>query len=487
MAHTSRRLSASGIVVDPQPRFDLSPNLYSQFMEPLGTTDGSVEACWDHLADDWRKDFVEVTKALSPSLIRWGGCFSSYYRWREAVGPRHARVPMYNILWRGIESNQVGTHEFVDLCRRTGSTPFYCVNFESDGRKHWARIPKWGVRSAGPDEAAAWVDYCNNPDNRERKRNGAARPFNLKLWQLGNETSYDPKGYDCETAARRTIAFAKAMRKVDPDLTFIGWGDSDWAPRMIEAAGEHLDYIAFHNGYRSTLKNPPFADNLYRRDPDATWEHLMTGAAWAAQKLGTMRQQTEGTGIPLALTESHYGSVPGLNRGRIFTTWAMGAAYARILNLYERNGDALKIAIICDYAGTRWMCNGVIVPEHYARTFMMPVTHVTSLFSHHTGRKALTVSRAPGSLDVTASRTGGTVFLHVVNTSRTRSVKARLHVEGKKITEGTVFSISVESDFEIFNRDSSDALEPVEKSLPGSREWTFPGASVTAIALKVGA
>jgi len=32
------------IVVDPTPRFDLSPYLYMQFMEPLGTTDSSVAA-----------------------------------------------------------------------------------------------------------------------------------------------------------------------------------------------------------------------------------------------------------------------------------------------------------------------------------------------------------------------------------------------------------------------------------------------------------
>ena len=89
------------ITIDPQPRFDLSPHLYSQFMEPLGAADGSVEASWDHLKDDWRPDLIELTRSLSPSLMRWGGCFSSYYRWKEAVGPRKSRVPMYNILWRG--------------------------------------------------------------------------------------------------------------------------------------------------------------------------------------------------------------------------------------------------------------------------------------------------------------------------------------------------------------------------------------------------
>jgi len=71
----------SSLAIDPSPRFELSPYLYMQFMEPLGTTDGSVAAAWDHLQNRWREGFIEVSKELAPTLVRWGGCFSSYYRW----------------------------------------------------------------------------------------------------------------------------------------------------------------------------------------------------------------------------------------------------------------------------------------------------------------------------------------------------------------------------------------------------------------------
>ena len=81
---------------------------------------------------------IETTRELAPPLMRWGGCFSSYYRWREGVGPREARVPMHNLLWGGMESNQVGTAEFVDICRQVGADPLLAVNFESDGRQRWA-------------------------------------------------------------------------------------------------------------------------------------------------------------------------------------------------------------------------------------------------------------------------------------------------------------------------------------------------------------
>src|SRR5688572_13856175 len=104
--------------VDPTPRFELSPYLFMQFMEPLGTTDGSVEASWDHARDRWREDVVDVTKDLTPPMMRWGGIFADFYRWREGVGPREKRVPMLNLMWGGVESNQVGTAEFVDFCRQ---------------------------------------------------------------------------------------------------------------------------------------------------------------------------------------------------------------------------------------------------------------------------------------------------------------------------------------------------------------------------------
>lgn len=89
--------------VKPEPLFELSPFLHMQFMEPLGTTDGSVEAAWDHLHDRWRPDVVRATRELAPTMLRWGGIFADFYRWREGVGPRGQRPPMLNLCWGGVE------------------------------------------------------------------------------------------------------------------------------------------------------------------------------------------------------------------------------------------------------------------------------------------------------------------------------------------------------------------------------------------------
>jgi alpha-L-arabinofuranosidase len=473
------------LIIDPRLTYDLSPFLYMQFMEPLGATDGSVEAAWDYLHDDWRADVIEAARALAPTMLRWGGCFSSYYRWQEGAGPREQRKPMINLLWGGMESNQVGTGEFNDFSRRVGAEPLICVNFESDGRQAWACPPRGGERRAGPEEAAAWVDYCNNPDHPLRREYGRPEPYSVRFWQIGNETSYDPIGYDLETAAERTRVFARAMRLADPAIRLIGWGDSGWANRMVETAGEELDFLAFHNMFRAGSDRPdsPLRGIEYRKDPARTWEHLMEAWREPEEKIRRVREQVAGTSIPLAITECHF-TLPGRNRCEVLSTWAAGVANARILNVHERHGDRVKIATLADFCGTRWQVNAVMIPVPHGRAYLMPVARVMSLYRRHTGTQAVTVLVAPPELDVTASRSGDGFFLHVVNTHRTAPVPARIELSGLRCAGGRVFEIAADPELEVMEG-CAEALEPRERLLPQDGQWTFPPASVSAVEVTI--
>jgi alpha-L-arabinofuranosidase len=480
------RQDRASILVDPKPLFDLSPHLYMQFMEPLGATDGSVEAAWDHLLDRWREDVVEITRDLGPSMMRWGGIFADFYRWREGVGPRGGRPSMLNLHWGGIESNQVGTHEFVDLCRRVGAEPLICVNFESDGREQYMKV-KGNVRTADAKEAAAWVAYCNDPENADRIANGNAAPLSVRYWQIGNETSYDKNGFTLETAARKTVEFARTMRAADPAIQLIAWGDSGWAARMAEIVGQHAQYIAFHHMFNpDSQRRPVLRDDLYRRDPDATWEQLMKAWQVTDAKIRTVRDSLGARNIPLALTECHF-AIPGRDRGGVLASWAAGVSYARILNNHQRHGDVLKIATAADFCGTQWQNNAMIIPmpKGNNKAYLQPVARVMQLYRHHIGSHAIKVGSSPDGLDVVASRRGDSVYLHVANTQRTRSVNSTIQIGGHVIRRGRVLEITADPAAELSYLNSADVMKTVEKPFRGDGVWEFPAASVSAVELEI--
>ncbi|MBN2774138.1 MAG: hypothetical protein JXR31_07810, partial [Prolixibacteraceae bacterium] len=218
--------SKGTITVDPTPQFEISPTLFMQFLEPLGNTDPAIEAAWDYGIDNWREDLVKCVADLSPGMIRWGGNYTRYYKWREGIGPADKRPWLYNYYWGGKETNRVGTHEFVDFCKRTGAEPLLGVNFMSDGFEYFKNTSHGENRFGTLEEAADWVSYCNDPDNKERIKNGATDPLGVKFWQVGNETSYGGKdGFSMEQAIFNTRKFAEEMRRRDPSIKLIGWGD----------------------------------------------------------------------------------------------------------------------------------------------------------------------------------------------------------------------------------------------------------------------
>src|SRR5258708_394605 len=100
------------------------------------------------------------------------------------------------------------------------------------------------------------------------------------------------------------------------------------------------------------------------------------------------------------------------------------------MNLHERHGDLLKIANIGDFCGTRWQTNVAMIPTPGGKSYVMPVGKVAALYRKHSGNELVKVSGGRRELDVTASKTGGKYFLHVVNTDRTKAARCRIEVEG---------------------------------------------------------
>ena len=475
-------------------KHEISPYLYMQFMEPLGVCDTSVDAAWNFQEDDWHKKVIDKTRELAPTMIRWGGCFASYYHWKEAVGPQKNRIPMHNICWGGMYYNQVGTHEFVDFCRRVEAQPLLVVNMETEGYHSW-QYDKFGNCRVGTDEEAAeWVAYCNNPENPLRRLHGIEAPYNVKYWQIGNETSYSncgTLGFTSDQCREVTARFAEKMRRADPNIRLIAWGDETmfwtdpsvtdrtWCRKMSTL--DDVDLIAFHHHFDSGLPECPFPGNQYRVDFENTWHHFMNAHKSMENKIAELRDQCGGK--HLAMTEGHF-SFKGKNRGNTLSTWAAGVAYARCHNVIHRNSDILEIATLADFCGNIWSSNALMIPTpiHSGECYLMPVGAIMRLFSHHQGKFAVDIS-CGGSVDVVASRTGGKYFLHAANTDMHQAQTLRLAVDGKSIKKATMYYIDADPAEEI-GLTNPHCFDPKTISLEGDMV-TLPAASVAAIEIEV--
>lgn len=211
----------------------ISPYLHGQFAEHLGEL--IYPGIW--VGEDspipnvngLRKDVIDALKPLHLPVIRWpGGCFADGYHWRNGIGPRDQRSMRINYYWgMAPEPNIFGTHEFTAFCRAIGSEPYITGN----------------AGSGSPQEIGDWVEYCNfagdSSLSRERRTNGAADPFGVKFWAVGNENwgcggSMDPDTYAALFARMRTFMFDYSGTSVHAIACGASGNDWNWTRRVMD-------------------------------------------------------------------------------------------------------------------------------------------------------------------------------------------------------------------------------------------------------------
>ena len=478
----------SNLKINIEKKHKISPYLYMQFMEPLSATDTSVDAGWDYSENRWYLSLIEKVNELSPTMVRFGGTFAAYYHWKEGIGDFKDRIPMINHCWGGLYSNAVGTDEIVDFCRKVNAEPLLVVNTESDGFDCWANPKNDTLRLGTAEEAAEWVDYCNNPENALRKANGQANPFNVKYWQIGNETSYKicgSTGFKLDENYDVTCRFAEKMRKADPNIKLIGWGDRsyddiNWCKKMREI--DSIDMLAFHHHFGGE-KYLPLSGNDYRLDIDKTWDILMTTYIDLDEHIKTLRADCGNK--RLAMTEGHY-ILQGRNRNEILSSWAVGVAYARCLNTIMRHSDILDIATMADFFGNVWQVNAILIPgalkwENF-KPYLQPVGSVMSLFKKHQGEYALELDYN-GNIDAVASATDNKIFIHIANTSMNGSEEICIDLGDKKAKKITMHYIAENPITEV-TMINPDVFAYKTKELD-DLNVKLPAAAVAAIEIEV--
>ena len=239
----------ASLTIDPEFRLaDVDPRIYGSFVEHLGRSVYTGIHEPDHPTADaagFRTDVADLVRELGVPVLRYpGGNFVSAYRWEDGVGPVDRRPTRLDLAWRSIETNRVGTDEFVAWARGVGSEPMMAVNL--------------GTR--GVEEASALVEYCNHPSGSYwsdlRRSHGVAHPHGIRLWCLGNEMD-GPWQIGHKTAAeyaRLAATCAAAMRQVDPSIELVVCGSTHrgmptygtWEATVLAETYGLVDYVSLH-------------------------------------------------------------------------------------------------------------------------------------------------------------------------------------------------------------------------------------------------
>jgi len=382
-----------------------------------------------------RRDVVELLKEIGVPLLRWpGGNFAGDYRWKDGLLPVDRRAPLRGSdatlpHTDGFDGHEIGTDEFIALCRELGAEPFITINMSLEG----------------PAEAAAWVEYCNGPADSEwgarRAERGHPEPYRVTHWTLGNEMGYGHMA-GADTAAdynRLAAACARAMRQVDPSIVLTastGW-DAAWYAEVLNADEDYFDHISHHT-YDSLLKS--FVGDEGHRE----FRELVALPANVFHASGLVDGRQEGRRLTMCDIRSLIDARrPGRKPvGIAFDEWNVWYAWYRVPGVAEGIYAASMLNFFCRDARRLGMTLGayfepvnegaILVWPEAAR--LTPVGQVSALFKPHHGRQLLEAegARHDGELDLAASldETRREIIVTLVNRSPDEGHEAEIALRG---------------------------------------------------------
>jgi alpha-N-arabinofuranosidase len=227
----------------------VDPNIYGAFVEPIrNVVYGSIYDPKSSFADEngFRKDFIGLIRELKIPVVRWpGGNYVSGYNWEDGIGPKELRPARLDLAWHQVETNHMGTDEYVKLCNLIGAENFICIN----------------AGTGTLDQARHWVEYCNIEKGTYysdlRRKYGNEKPFNVKYWALGNEIDgpWQMGQKNAEDYVKFALEAGKLMQLVDRNIKLIASGASnykpdnswiDWNDYVLTHMAGYIDYLSVH-------------------------------------------------------------------------------------------------------------------------------------------------------------------------------------------------------------------------------------------------
>ncbi len=240
------------ITIHPDfPIGEISPRLFSAFLEPIGTmVNGTMYNPKHPTADEqgFRQDFIKALAATGLPAVRLpGGNYVSAWQWKDSIGPKDQRKVHLDPAWYQYITNEVGHDEYLQWAEKVGTAPLYTVNFGTGTMQDAMDCVEYTNHEGG----TYWSDL--------RIKNGHEKPYGVDTWYLGNEMDghwqlgsweKDPAGYGIHCHE-----LSKAMKWIDPKIKTAVCGSSapfmehfpEWDEKVLDQCYDVVDYVSVHH------------------------------------------------------------------------------------------------------------------------------------------------------------------------------------------------------------------------------------------------
>ena len=254
---TSKQITQINITI-PDKTIFVDPMIYGQMLEDCN--DKIIYGGLINKDGTEHSKVNELLQSLNMPVVRWpGGTYVHEYNWEKGIGPKDQRPIINGHAWDQIETNQFGTDEFLQWCKKIGTEPYINFNMGND--------PVYG---GALGDALNWIEYVNGPTTttlgKKRAHNGHAEPYEVSYWGIGNENYGTWGRHIGETAtvyADRLHRWASTIRTLYPNLKLLGVGHVyQWNETVLQKNASLIDYLTLHFYMRSKVKNNILEDEF---------------------------------------------------------------------------------------------------------------------------------------------------------------------------------------------------------------------------------
>ena len=234
-------------------RFNTRYGTYNLWMEFSGKGTAYIDHitlfpsdCVDGI---FNPETIEYVKKYKIQAIRWpGGNYTSAYNWKNGIGNWVDRPCMKNHAWGGLDSNLLGTDEFMRFCELTDIEPVMGVGYNTS--------------VITEQDIIDWVEYCNGNTSSKygylRAQNGHTKSYDVRYWGIGNEVygAYQLGHVNASSYALGLSSISSRIKASYPDVQIIASGRgvhnhyrgtyTDWNETVVSRALSSFDLLDSH-------------------------------------------------------------------------------------------------------------------------------------------------------------------------------------------------------------------------------------------------